>query len=344
MAIMGGYIIHLICLGASTLIGYMILSPWAGPDARFIGGVAGLLFGGLLVAFGIFLQRHAQKRFFWGVFGFTAGILVGGLVSLTAGTLFQGNLAGLGLFQAVTFLLFPYTGLVVSLSIEKDPAILSTGSVSGGPEGMLKILDTSVIIDGRIADLCETGFLEGAYVIPQFILQELQHIADSADPIKRARGRRGLDVLQRLQKMPNLKVHIVDDDFPAIKEVDSKLVALGKRISAKVVTNDLNLNKVSELQGVHVLNINQLCNALRPVVLPGESMRVFILKEGKESGQGIGYLDDGTMIVVDDARRWIGKNLDVVVTSVLQTAAGRMIFTRIREEPEREEHRMARNT
>lgn len=194
-----------------------------------------------------------------------------------------------------------------------------------------------MIIDGRIADLCETGFLEGVFIIPQFILQELQHIADSSDSIKRARGRRGLDVLHRIQNMDDIDVRIVDDDFPKIREVDSKLVALGKKISAKVVTNDLNLNKVSELQGVRVLNINQLCNALKPVVLPGEVMRVFVLKEGKELGQGIAYLDDGTMIVVDEAKKRIGKNVDIVVTSVLQTPAGRMIFSRVQGEPGRAE-------
>ena len=190
-------------------------------------------------------------------------------------------------------------------------------------------MDTSTIIDGRIADLCETGFLDGTFVIPHFILQELQHIADSSDSMKRARGRRGLDVLQRIQKMSGIEVQLVENDYPHIREVDAKLVALGKEIHSKIITNDLNLNKVAELQGVRVLNINGLCNALKPVVLPGEVMKVFVLKEGKEAGQGVAYLDDGTMIVVDEARRHIGRNVDVVVTSVLQTAAGRMIFGKI---------------
>jgi uncharacterized protein YacL len=199
-----------------------------------------------------------------------------------------------------------------------------------------------VIIDGRIADLCETGFLEGVFIIPQFILHELQHIADSSDSLKRARGRRGLDILHRIQNMPGLTVTIVEEDFPHIKDVDAKLVALGKRLGAKIVTNDLNLNKVAQLQGVRVLNINELSNALRPVVLPGESMRVLVLREGKEVGQGVSYLDDGTMIVVDDAKRFIGRNVDVVVTSVLQTAAGRMIFTKLREESDRSDVTTAR--
>ena len=205
-----------------------------------------------------------------------------------------------------------------------------------------KILDTSVIIDGRVADLCETGFLEGTFLVPQFILHELQHIADSSDSLKRARGRRGLDILNRIQKMVDVDVRILDDDFPQVKEVDSKIVMLAKKVGAKVVTNDLNLNKVAELQGVRVLNINELCNALRPVVLPGETIRVFVLKEGKEAGQGVAYLDDGTMIVVDNAKRCIGRNVDVVVTSVLQTTAGRMIFTRLKEETEKEELNLAR--
>ena len=200
-----------------------------------------------------------------------------------------------------------------------------------------KLLDTSVIIDGRVADICETGFLEGTLIIPQFVLRELQQIADSSDPIKRNRGRRGLDILQRIQRSVDVHVKILEQDFPKIRDVDSKLVALGKQLGAKILTNDFNLNKVAELQGVPVLNVNQLANAVRPVVLPGELMNVHILKEGKEYGQGVAYLDDGTMVVVDSARKYVGKNVDVAVTSVLQTTAGRMIFTRLRDDFEREE-------
>ena len=196
----------------------------------------------------------------------------------------------------------------------------------------LKILDTSVIIDGRIADVAETGFLSGTLVIPQFILRELQQVADSPDSSKRQRGRRGLDMLNRLQNNNSLDIQIVETDFPAVREVDLKLIELGKQLDAVIVTNDFNLNKVSQLRGVNVLNINELANALKPVVLPGEAMRVFILKEGKEYNQGVAYLDDGTMVVVDNARRLIGRNADVSVTSVLQTTAGKMIFGRISEE------------
>jgi uncharacterized protein YacL len=198
----------------------------------------------------------------------------------------------------------------------------------------LKILDTSVIIDGRIADVAETGFLTGTLIIPQFILRELQQVADSPDSSKRQRGRRGLDMLNRLQNNSSLDIQIVETDFPSVREVDLKLIELGKQLDAVIVTNDFNLNKVSQLRGVSVLNINELANALKPVVLPGEAMRVFILKEGKEYNQGVAYLDDGTMVVVDNARRLIGKNADIAVTSVLQTTAGKMIFGRLWEEAE----------
>ncbi|UII56048.1 PIN/TRAM domain-containing protein [Cytobacillus spongiae] len=196
------------------------------------------------------------------------------------------------------------------------------------PENKLKILDTSVIIDGRIADICQTGFLEGTIVIPQFVLEELQHIADSSDVLKRNRGRRGLDILNRIQKELAINVEIYEGDFEEIQEVDSKLVKLAKISNGVVVTNDFNLNKVCELQKVAVLNINDLANAVKPVVLPGEEMNVQVIKDGKEHNQGVAYLDDGTMIVVEEGRNYIGKHIDVLVTSVLQTSAGRMIFAK----------------
>ncbi|MBO8172723.1 MAG: PIN/TRAM domain-containing protein [Bacillaceae bacterium] len=191
-----------------------------------------------------------------------------------------------------------------------------------------KILDTSVIIDGRIADVCQTGFIEGTLIIPGFVLEELQHIADSSDVLKRNRGRRGLDILNKIQKELKMKVEIYEGDFEEIQEVDSKLVKLAKVLNGKVITNDFNLNKVCELQGVDVLNINDLANAVKPVVLPGEELNVQVIKDGKEHGQGIGYLDDGTMIVVEGGREHIGSELEVLVTSVLQTSAGRMIFAK----------------
>lgn len=191
-----------------------------------------------------------------------------------------------------------------------------------------KILDTSVIIDGRIADIVQTGFVEGVLLVPGFVLEELQHIADSSDLLKRNRGRRGLDILNQISKEMVIKVEISERDFEDIAEVDSKLVRLGQVLGAPILTNDYNLNKVAELQGVKVLNINELANAVKPVVLPGEEMLVQVMKEGKEQGQGVAYLDDGTMIVVDNGRRYMGQHIAVMVTSVLQTAAGRMIFAK----------------
>lgn len=196
-----------------------------------------------------------------------------------------------------------------------------------------KILDTSVIIDGRIIDVCKSRFLEGDLLVPRFILRELQGIADSADNLRRARGRRGLDVLKQLQQQPDLTVKVVEFDFPDISEVDAKLVRLAQQLHACILTNDYNLNKVAGLQQVTVLNLNDLANSLKPVVLPGEEMRVQIVKDGKEAGQGVGYLEDGTMVVVDNGRPYTGKTLKVVVTSIIQTSAGRMIFTRYGDPP-----------
>lgn len=210
--------------------------------------------------------------------------------------------------------------------------IISPGVNDSDVQIPYKILDTSVIIDGRIADICDTGFLEGILVIPNFVLNELQMIADSADSIKRNRGRRGLDILNKMQKDQSIMVKISDMDFKDIPEVDAKLVQLAKVMKAKVITNDFNLNKVAEFHGVDVLNINLLSNSLKPIVLPGEDMRVLLVKEGKDSNQAIGYLDDGTMVVVENGRRRMNEEVDVTVTSVLQTTAGRMIFTRLKED------------
>ncbi|MDP1762084.1 MAG: TRAM domain-containing protein, partial [Deltaproteobacteria bacterium] len=212
------------------------------------------------------------------------------------------------------------------MSEVSTPYFLDSGKQSRLP---LKILDTSVIIDGRIADIAETGFLEGTFIVPKFILEELQYIADSPDDLRRTRGRRGLDILKRLQQHNRLKVEFVEDDIPKAG-VDSKLVALALKLRAKVMTNDFNLHKVAELQGIEVLNINQLANAMKPAVLPGECLHVQILREGKSQGQGIAYLDDGTMVVIENARRFIGREVEVAVTSVLQTTAGRMIFSEIK--------------
>ena len=231
--------------------------------------------------------------------------------------------------QILVMLLMAYVGLIVGANKGDLLNLAALGGIFGGEKQSrksYKILDTSVIIDGRIADIAETGFLDGTIVIPQFVLRELQLVADSADSLKRNRGRRGLDILQRLQKVASLQIQIVEDDFPTVREVDMKLIELAKLYEGKIITNDFNLNKVAQLQGVEVLNINELANSLKPIVLPGETMKVFILKEGKEYNQGVAYLDDGTMVVVDNARKMIGKTIEISVTSVLQTTAGKMIF------------------
>jgi uncharacterized protein YacL len=233
-------------------------------------------------------------------------------------------------FHGFLLLVLPYIGLVIGGRRGEwlEPSRLLSLFRATGPQRRYRILDTSVIIDGRIADLCDTGFMDGTLVIPQFVLKELQLVADSADSMKRNRGRRGLDILQKIQKMSGVEVTISDADYPEVREVDLKLIELARSLQGKIVTNDFNLNKVAQLRGVEVLNINELANALKPVVLPGEIMKVFILKEGKEYNQGVAYLDDGTMVVVDNARKMISKTIDVVVTSVLQTTAGKMIFGR----------------
>ncbi|MGC2889146.1 MAG: TRAM domain-containing protein [Candidatus Acidiferrum sp.] len=232
---------------------------------------------------------------------------------------------------------FAYLGLV--LGSEKGGEF-NAASLPAAPAGQspatesIKLLDTSVLIDGRIADVCEAHFLDGVLAVPQFVLHELQLVADSSDSLKRQRGRRGLEVLQRMQKMPQLDVRILEQESFQAGDVDHKLVELARRLDAKIVTNDFNLNKVATVQGLAVLNVNQLANALKPVVLPGEPMRVLILREGKEPNQGVAYLDDGTMVVVDGARRSINKSVDILVTSVHQTTAGKMIFGRLDERQE----------
>ncbi len=261
-----------------------------------------------------------------------AGIALGMLAGLAAAALAGTILRGLGdsdavkLAQLATMLVLVFLGGCAGAA---KGAMLNLGAgvcADTNSKVYYKILDTSVIIDGRIADIAATGFLDGVLVIPQFVLHELQMVADSADGMKRSRGRRGLDVLQKIQKIPNLDVRVVQEDFPGVREVDMKLIELAKLYGCKIVTNDFNLNKVAQVRGVEVLNINELTNSLKPVVLPGEMMRVFILKEGKEATQGVAYLDDGTMVVVDNARRMISKTIDISVTSVLQTTAGKMIF------------------
>lgn len=307
---------------------------WSPRDSAFFGGALGIV----LVVFEVRLQKVNTSRLFGAAIGLTVGILaalmVSHLLSLTSVERYS-----VSYIQVAVLIFFAYLGSVVGATKGKLMNPSALGSVISGetPQRGRKILDTSVIIDGRISDVCETGFVEGTLVIPQFVLRELQLVADSSDALKRNRGRRGLDILQRMRKMSSVQVQIVDEDYPKVRGVDMKLIELAKEFDAKIMTNDFNLNKVAQVQGVAVLNVNDLANSLKPVVLPGETMRVFILKEGKEYNQGIAYLDDGTMVVVDNARKMISKTIDIAVTSVLQTTAGRMIFgkydDRVRPEP-----------
>lgn len=303
---------------------------------HLLSGVLGAIVGLLIIAFEMRVRRASLKTLIGAAVGSILGIigafLIGILISIQKEAAVS---AEMQTFLTISLAFFMgYVGLMVGAAKGDylDLSVLGGIFSDKNVKRDYKILDTSVIIDGRIADVSETGFLGGTLIIPNFILAELQQVADSADSSKRQRGRRGLDMLQRLRNNSKLDIQIVETDFPAVKEVDLKLIELGKQLDAVIVTNDFNLNKVSQLRGVSVLNINELANALKPVVLPGEAMRVFVLKEGKEYNQGVAYLDDGTMVVVDNARRLIGKTADIAVTSVLQTTAGKMIFGRLWED------------
>jgi len=326
-------IIRLIFTAFLIVAGY-VLKP-VGGDPWISAGV-GALVAICIILFELRIRKASLKTLIGAAVGSILGIvgayLIGSLIMRQESIAHEVRTfmtLGLVFFMA-------YVGLMVGAAKGDYLELSALGGILTDKASRrdLKILDTSVIIDGRIADVAETGFLTGTLIIPQFILRELQQVADSPDSSKRQRGRRGLDMLNRLQNNSSLDIQIVETDFPSVREVDLKLIELGKQLDAVIVTNDFNLNKVSQLRGVSVLNINELANALKPVVLPGEAMRVFILKEGKEYNQGVAYLDDGTMVVVDNARRLIGKNADIAVTSVLQTTAGKMIFGRLWEEPE----------
>ena len=289
----------------------------------------GLALAGIVVLFEARLRETAVTRVLGSLLGCAIGLLLAR--AITAGLFWADpNDRRIEFLDSFILIMLPYVGLVVGGKHGEwlEPARLVGLFRADGSEHRYKILDTSVIIDGRIADVCETGFLDGTLVIPQFVLKELQLVADSSDSMKRNRGRRGLDILHKIQKMSGVQVTISDADFPDIREVDLKLIELARTLQGKIVTNDFNLNKVAQLRGVAVLNVNELANSLKPIVLPGEQMKVFILKEGKEYNQGVAYLDDGTMVVVDNARKMISKTIDIVVTSVLQTTAGKMIFGR----------------
>jgi uncharacterized protein YacL len=295
-----------------------------------LAAAVGAVTSAAIIIFEVRLRKTSLKQLIGAaigsILGITGAAMIGSMLVETTMDPETKSFLQIGLF-----LFMGYVGLVMGANKGDLLNLSALGGFFAGERRSgknYKILDTSVIIDGRVADVCETGFIDGVLLIPQFVLRELQQVADSADSLKRNRGRRGLDILQRIQKMAGIEVQILEKDFPQIREVDLKLIELAKELEAKIVTNDFNLNKIAQLQDVLVLNINELANSLKPVVLPGEIMKVFILKEGKEYNQGVAYLDDGTMVVVDNARKMIGKTIDTSVTSVLQTTAGKMIFGR----------------
>jgi uncharacterized protein YacL len=300
-------------------------NPW-------IAAIGGAAAAALMIVFELRVRALSLKR----LIGAVAGSILGIFGAFLFSAVLRNSIPPGGtqeLLQILVLLFMSYVGLVVGASKGALLNLAALGDLfnTDATTGTQKILDTSAIIDGRIADMADTGFLEGTLAVPEFVLHELQMVADSSDGSKRQRGRRGLDILQRMQGNAQLTIEIIEEDFPQIKEVDLKLIELAKKLRAKIVTNDFNLNKVAHLHKVAVLNINDLANSLRPVVLPGEKMNIVILKEGKEYNQGVGYLDDGTMVVVDHARRLIGRAIEITVTSVLQTASGKMIFGRYEE-------------
>lgn len=328
-------IVRALLVLACSISGYFIAYYVADTSSyALFQGTVGLIIGLGVALLVIQVEKDIRKLSLRIIAGGVIGMVVGLLIALMLG--FGLNLVAKiqqnqhivpWIYLFLTGVL-GYLGLVLGSKKAEEFSFRNTEEKETAND---RLLDTSVIIDGRIADICDTGFLDGALIVPRFVLNELQFIADSSDSMKRSRGRRGLDVLNRMQKSSSIHIEIVEQDFPKIKGVDGKLVALAQKLNAKLLTNDYNLNKVAELQGVRVLNVNELANAMKPVVLPGEPMTVKIIREGKEPGQGVGYLDDGTMIIVDSAQRMINATVDVVVTSVLQTTAGRMIFTELKE-------------
>ncbi len=313
------------CVFFGGLLGRQLTTAPKGTLLFMSGGIALGLACLLLLRF--WLRMDVDR-----IIGGTVGVLVGSVLALVvaAGTSGKFHTREISLTIYCTLVvLFALVGMQLGASKAKE----IRRKIREQPEEkttVAGILDTSVIIDGRIADVCDTGFLKGDLIIPQFVLQELQTIADSQEATKRTRGRRGLDILNKMKKQSYLKILIDETDYPAIKDVDQKLIQFAKATGHPIITNDFNLNKVAEVRSLKVLNVNQLATALKPIVLPGETIHVQVIKEGKEAGQGVAYLDDGTMIVIENGRRQIGKSLDVTVTSVLQTTAGRMIFAGIK--------------
>lgn len=323
------WIIRALVILAGPIIGYLQISP----DAQgILIGVGAALFV-LLVE--IIIEHIPLDTLIAAILGIIVGLIAAKLLDYSVYLMENPKIYEvMRKYSLLIKIIFGYLGLVIAVRKKGELELLDKDIFRRIPIKKiqdLKILDTSAIIDGRIADICETKFLTATLIVPRFVLKELQDIADSSDSTKRARGRRGLEILSRLQECPEVTVKIFDKDYPEIKETDMKIIQLAKDLQAKVLTTDFNLNKVATIEGVNVLNVNDLANVLKPIVLPGEPMSIFVVKEGKEKDQGIGYLDDGTMVVVEEGRRYIGKKIDVIVTSIIQTSAGRMIFTRPKE-------------
>lgn len=317
--------IRLLFIVGTVLIGYQT----TGPSNGWIGMLAGGLAGALIILFEIGMRRVSVRGLSSAVFGLLLGLVMSRIV-YEAIILFGPLEENLKIIRAIMTFVFCYLGTIIAIRGKDEFNIIIPYvrlSRQDESESMI-LIDTSVIIDGRITDICKTKFIEGKLIVPRFVLKELQHIADSSDPIKRQRGRRGLEVLNTIQKDLGVHLTIHEEDFPDVPEVDAKLVKLAKLLGAMVLTVDFNLNRVATIQNVRVLNVNELANALKPVVFPGETMEIKLIKEGKEHNQAIGYLEDGTMVVVEEGRRFIGQTIKVAVTSVLQTQAGRMIFTK----------------
>lgn len=316
----------------TTLVGWQLgsLATSAGIAGAAVGAGFGLIGAVAVILLEVGTKKISVRGLSSAVFGLIFGLIIAKLLTDTL-VLLPIEATAAQMMRVIVTLVFCYFGMVIALrGRDEFNVIIPYVKFSRQDQNEeIILLDTSVIIDGRIADMCQTKFIAGRFVIPRFVLKELQQIADSQDPLKRNRGRRGLDILNKIQKSTNIDVKIHEDDFPEVQEVDAKLVKLAKLLGAKVFTNDFNLNKIAELQGVSVLNINELANALKPVVLPGELMEVKLIREGKEYNQAVAYLDDGTMIVVDNSRHLIGRTARVVVTSALQTQAGRMIFAKL---------------
>jgi uncharacterized protein YacL len=331
-----GTIISRVIAAAGVILLSVYLFPLSWTPLDFRGPAIGVGVTGLLFLLEWKLRRVELRVLFTSLAGLAIGAVAAAIIDAA---LPLEAFPILPAWAVRTFLYFGciYLGFILGATKGKDFSVEAVRSlVKGGDSRRIyKILDTSVIIDSRIADICETGFLDGVLLVPQFVLRELQYVADSSDSLRRQRGRKGLDTLQRIKKNANVRVQISEVDYPEIREVDLKLIELALKVGGKIVTNDFNLNQVAQLRGVDVLNINDLANALKPVVLPGEAMKVFILKEGKEANQGVGYLDDGTMVVVDNAKRFLGKNVDIVITSVLQTTAGKMFFGKFESDLEK---------